>query len=265
MEERIVFQLKNGYFPHLSHPRSFNEKICNRKLFNPVPDGYRLADKYAVRKYVQALGLGEILNEVYVVTENPNDIDLAKLPAQFVIKATHGSGWNLIVRDKTRLSREDVVKQCNRWLTSVYGEATRESFYRNIHPAILVERFLDDGSHDIPPDYKFFVFHGRCEFIQVDYDRYNVHTRTIYDRDWKPQDFNIRYPLKTVNYEKPATLGWMLEISERLSRGVDFCRVDLYSIGDRKVYFGEITLTPAAGLGRFIPDPKGDFLMGSLW
>ena len=99
----------------------------------------------------------------------------------------------------------------------------------------------------------------------MDYGRFSEHTRTIYNRNWEPQDFTIKYPRKIVDAQKPATLDRMFEVAEGLARDMDFCRVDLYSVNDRDVYFGEMTLTPEAGFGRFGPTAEGDFLMGSLW
>ena len=45
--------------------------------------------------------------------------------------------------------------------------------------------------------------------------------------------------------ERPKLLEKMLEISRVLSSDFDFVRVDLYDV-DGKIYFGELTFTPAA-------------------
>ena len=37
------------------------------------------------------------------------------------------------------------------------------------------------------------------------------------------------------------------ECAERLSKGFPFVRVDLYIVG-KKIYFGELTFTPSAGM-----------------
>lgn len=44
----------------------------------------------------------------------------------------------------------------------------------------------------------------------------------------------------------------MEQLAERLSEGCPFLRVDFYEIAG-KVYFGELTLFPASGMGRFTP------------
>jgi len=45
----------------------------------------------------------------------------------------------------------------------------------------------------------------------------------------------------------------MFDIAVSLSRGLYYCRVDLYAVQDN-VCFGEITFTPHAGLIVFSPD-----------
>jgi len=264
-EERAIFFSKMGYFPHLRHPRTFNEKICHRKLFGPVSQASMLADKVAVRDFVAGRGFPEILNEVLFVTKNPEEIDFSKLPKRFVVKATHGSGWVILVKNKEHASRDSIVAQCQVWMKSIYGGLFREGHYRGIPPAIMVEKFLSDELYEVPLDYKFHVFHGKCHFVQVDYDRFSEHTRTIYDRNWEPEDFTIKYPSTIVDSKRPTTLNRMLEISETLAKDMDFCRVDLYSVNDHDVYFGEMTLTPEAGYGRFGPTPEADLRMGMLW
>ena len=53
----------------------------------------------------------------------------------------------------------------------------------------------------------------------------------------------------------------MLELARVLSRGLPFARVDLYEV-ESKIYFGEITLYPAGGFGRFDP-PEWDTTLGA--
>ena len=59
------------------------------------------------------------------------------------------------------------------------------------------------------------------------------------------------------------------DLAEKLSKNFPFVRVDLYIIGE-KIYFGELTFTPAAGLDsdfKFVP-PGGkedaDIMLGKL-
>lgn len=262
-EHRVLFFQIHGYFPRFKNPRTFSEKVCHRKLFNPAPNSATLADKYAVREHVARRGHESILNEIYLVTSDPQDIDLSCLPDKFVVKATHGSGWNLFVSDKQQVQRDQIIEACQNWMGRVHGTGYMEKHYSDIEPRIIIEELLEDDQHGIPLDYKFFVFHGKCQFIQVDYGRFTEHTRTIYDRNWNPQKFSINYPMKKVE-DRPRTFDAMMQIAEDLARGMDFARVDLYSVNDKDIYFGEITLTPGGGLEPFRPR-RGDFLMGAPW
>src|SRR3954468_23432746 len=97
----------HGEYPRVLRPRTFNERILRRKVFDGRPILTQLADKYAVRSYVaQRLGL-EILPKVYCVTSDPAAIPFAELPSRFVVKPTHGSGWVRLVLDKTALDVDE--------------------------------------------------------------------------------------------------------------------------------------------------------------
>ena len=51
----------------------------------------------------------------------------------------------------------------------------------------------------------------------------------------------------------PDNLADMIKVAEELSKGFKFLRVDLYNVKD-KIYFGELTFYPAAGMGAFVPE-----------
>ena len=44
---------------------------------------------------------------------------------------------------------------------------------------------LTGADGGIPDDYKFFVFHGRCRFVQVDTGRFGGRTQDFYRPDWE--------------------------------------------------------------------------------
>ena len=61
---------------------------------------------------------------------------------------------------------------------------------------------------------------------------------------------------------KPKTFDEMVNVARVLSEGFPFVRVDLYEIEGR-VYFGEMTFTPASGGGGFRPDEM-DYELGKM-
>ena len=94
----------------------------------------QLADKAAVRLYVQARLGPEILPKLYYLTVRPDTIPFDELPNRFVVKPTHGSAWVQIVTDKAALNRAALIDTCNGWLKRSYYRETREWVYKDIEP-----------------------------------------------------------------------------------------------------------------------------------
>jgi len=261
----VQMLLNLGYWPNIRNPRTLNEKIAHRQLLVPHPLASLVSDKWRVRQYVAERGPANILNEVYFTTDDPERIPFDDLPDQFVIKANHGSGWNIFVTDKRTLDRKEVIRLCWDWLSHKYSKATRshETHYDRIAPLILVERFIEDREHGVPVDYKFFCFHGSVHLVQVDLGRFGEHTRVLFDREWRDTSIQFLYPRRGA-VPRPPRLAEMVRVAERLSVGFDFCRVDLYAPDPERILFGEITMNPEGGLGRLTPR-EWDFRLGKLW
>jgi len=79
------------------------------------------SDKYEVRKYIESLGLKDILTECYGVWDSIDDVDFNSLPDTFVIKCTHDCGSTIIVKDKGQIDVNQVKKFLNDHLKERYG------------------------------------------------------------------------------------------------------------------------------------------------
>ncbi len=254
---------KFGYYPNILQPSTFNEKIQSRKLFDRRPILQIAADKYAVRAFVAAR-LGETaLPVLHHVTADPEDLPFAALPDRYVVKATHGSGWIHIVKDRADADEALIRRLCRSWLDQNFYEQTLEWAYRDIPPRILVEEFLDNGAGEPAEDYKLFTFNGRVEYIQVDVGRFTDHRKSFFDRDWRPVALRQECENFPGLIARPGNLAALIEAAETLAAGIDFVRVDLYSVQDR-IYFGELTMTPGNGYFRFEP-ASFDESFGRLW
>jgi hypothetical protein len=239
---------------NLDNPRTFNEKLQYIKLYNHNSILSILADKFAVRDYINNLGLGNYLNDIYGVYNDVKEISLDKLPNSFVIKATHGSGWNILCPDKEMVDWENSSKLMRQWLRTNYYYLQRECCYKNIKPRIIIEKYLGENLID----YKFYCFGGKPKFIQVDIDRFLIHRRNMYDLNWNFIPISYEYDnfeSKLIN--RPRKFEEMIYIVEKLSEKLPFSRVDLYQMNE-KVIFGEITLYPGGGFVRYFPDSFDD-------
>ncbi len=263
LHHRLYMYFRLGYWPHIQQPRSFNENIIRRKLYTNKDLFSTVSDKWQVRKYVSNKVDKDILTKIHHVTEDPETIPFDHIPEECVIKPTHMSGPIIFIEKQEKPDPDSIKESCREWLAETYGQMKEEYWYEQITPRIVIEERLRGKDRDSPYDYKFFVFHGKVEYIQVDSDRYTTHKRRFYDKDWNPQDFELKFPLGPV-IDKPKKLDEMINIAEKLGEDFDFIRVDLYEIDSERIVFGELTLAPGSGGERFRPR-EYDFKLGSLW
>ncbi len=249
----VIYRFKKafGRKPDLRNPSTFNEKLNWLRLYGDHERWNMCADKYRVREFVRQRIGERYLIPLLGVYDKGENVDWEVLPTSFVLKANHGSGWNIICTNKEQLDKKETVCRLNGYLRRDYYIVGREIQYKGIVPKIVCEQFI--GTNDVvPEDYKFFCFHGEPYFIQIDEGRQSKHTRVIYDRDWNLLPMEYGFP-KGEARERPEQLDEMLEIAAKLAEGEVFVRVDLYIVGER-IYFGEMTYTPENATGRFSPN-----------
>lgn len=250
---------------NLDDPKSFNEKIQWLKLntYNNNPTITQCADKYAVREFVKEKGCEELLIPLIGVYTNVNEIDWNNLPEQFVLKCNHGCGYNLICTDKDKLNIEEEIKTINKWMKDDYWKHRAEVNYKYIPKKIIIEKFIENNGKQIE-DYKFYCFNGKVIYTMVCCEREDKHAKYyFYDRDWNLIPFSKDALRVDENFAicKPKLLDKAIEYAEILSSPFPFVRTDLYILDD-KIYFGELTFTPAGGLDDDLLD--GDIEMGKL-
>ena len=249
---RRTFKSRLGYNLNLDNPKTLNEKIHWLQKNDRTPLHTLCSDKYAVREYVKEKIGEEYLIPLVYHTTNPKDIVPENLPDYpFIIKTNHGCGGYVIVRDKSKIEWKSVQRNLAKLLRSNYYYRAREWQYKDIKPCIVVEKLLLDENSNIPNDYKIHCFNGRATFIGVIYDK-DINTRiNYYDFDWNILEI-YNFNKKGMGVNKPKVLKRMKSIAETLSNDFHYVRVDLYVVGE-KIYFGELTFSPAAGFAPFNP------------
>lgn len=247
----------------LNSPKDLNEKILWLAINTNTRDWSRLADKYAVRDYVHECGLDDILVPLYGVWDWADEIDFESLPQSFIIKSTNGSCTNFYVKDKSLITREELINKVKEIENKkVIATGAGDLHYLRIKSRIIAEGLLinDELSAKFSEtliDYKIWCFNGHAEYIWVCMNRF-VHNKDgaevlTYDRNWNPHpeysvwsnDFSQAQPMP-----KPAGFERMLEVAERLCQGFPVVRCDLYNLNG-KIYFGEMTFTSLGGMMDF--------------
>ena len=254
-----------GYKLNLKSPRTFNEKIQWMKLYDKNPLKTTLADKYLVREWV-ASRIGEkYLVPLLGVWNTFDEIDFNELPSQFVLKANHGCGWNIIVKNKEDLDIVDAKKKMETWLSTNFAFRNGlELHYKDIKPKIIAEKYITNTGDDLY-DYKVWCFNGKAKYIMFLSGRKTKSglKMAFYDREWNKLPFAYSFPKNTDEIPKPDNLDEILELAEKLSAGFNFVRVDFYRLNDGTILFGEMTFTPAGGRCLWDP-PSQDLILGEM-
>lgn len=245
---------------HLNNPKYYGEKIQWIKLNGNLERYGEFVDKYEVRNFVTKRLGNEYLPNLLGVYNNPLEIDFKELPNRFVIKMTNGSGGNIICKDKSRLDIDKCIKKLTKWQKEKFYKYTKENQYKNVKSRLICEEYLEDETGSLT-DYKLHCINGKVEMVEIHRNRYTNHTENYYDIEWN--DYGVSCKIKKgEDMEKPENLDEMIEVAAKLSKDFTYVRVDLYSINN-KIYFGELTFTPANGTDPFYPLEK-DIKFGSL-
>lgn len=231
----------------LNNPKDFNQKIMWLKLkkYGSDPIVTKCVDKYGVREYVRQHGCGNTLNELIGVWDRVEDIPWDELPSKFALKLTHGCGANLICRDKDNLNIEEAKKKLKKWYKEDYYLIYAEMQYKNVPKRIICEKYIESFA-SAPTDYKFYCYYGKPEMVLVVADR-GEHTRKhFYDMDW---NFISSRGEAGELIEKPSSFDEMINCCYKLASDFPFVRMDFYEV-DGRAMFGEMTFTPAGGIGK---------------
>ena len=244
--------IKTKRIPNLKNPTTFYDKMQYIKIKKTFSKYKYYVDKYLVRDFIKDEIGDEYLVPLIDKYNNYKEIDFDVLPEKFVLKANHSSGQNIICKDKSIIDKKKVNKEIEGWIHEDFYYRFREIQYKDIKPIILCEKYIEDKSGSLK-DYKFICSKGEPKYIQVDIDRYCNHRQKYYDINWNELNWSYYGFSKSVAYiEKPDKLDEMLDIARKLSKSFDFVRVDLYFV-DNRIYFGELSFTPSAGLLIFKP------------
>lgn len=246
---KLLYFIVFGRRIDLEHPHTFNEHIVIKKLEDKKFGYAKYTDKYAVREYVKSTVGEQYLNQVYGVYNSFDEIDFDTLPDCFALKATHASGFNIIVGNKSRLDKRAAKEKFDRWLKTNFYYKDREKNYFYIQPRILCDKFIEFG--DVLVEYKLYCFNGRvrliCQNVEKDGRRYT----NVLNADYQP--IPVKFGYETLPYPITEKREELICVAEKLSQPFDFVRVDLYE-NQGRIYFSELTFHSGGGLVPFAPE-----------
>ena len=175
-----------------------------------------------------------------IIHDNPESksdivdkIKLDELPDKFVLKTNHGSGMNIICKDKTKFDINMAKYKMENWKNINYGLLNSEFQYFPINRKIFASPYLGDNLID----YEVYCFNNQPKFILVRKLLFeNNHTllHNYYDCDWNLTDIETGrrhiFRIPEIKTKKPKNLNLMLYYSKKLSSKFAFVRIDFYDI-----------------------------------
>lgn len=254
---------RKGRFINFKHPKLFTEKIQWLKVYDCAPVKTKLADKLAVRDWIKEQIGEKYLRKVYGVYDKYEDIDFSKFSKTgYVIKTNHGCNMQVLFPSGgfPAPCYKDIF---NKFLKTNYAyKSGYEMQYDKIPPKLFVEEFIKNTNELF--EYMFFCFNGEPKFILFGSGKMSDKIcTTMFDTNWNNMHFNYgSESLHDENIPHPENFDEMLNIARILSKDFKFVRVDLNNING-KIYFGEMTFTPASGYMKFNPR-KWDRILGDM-
>jgi hypothetical protein len=249
----LTYLWRHGRLPNLQDPTRFTELIQLRKLLDRDANMPLMADKVGVKRVV-ASRLGQ--EWVLPILWSGNELSpLCAWSQPVMLKSRHGCKQNLVVGGgQSSWGRASALAA--KWMSKPYGTWLDEWLYTEIPRGLLIEPYIGSG-HQLPTDYKVYVFGGKATHVQTHLNRASQHLWVVHDANWKALS-----PAGEL-IKPPSALSAMLAAAEELARGFHFVRIDFYQ-PDIQPLLGEMTFYPGSGLDRFDP-PSLDSEMGQLW
>jgi hypothetical protein len=269
-EERLVarrlvhrFHKDFGAWPELDPPRRYVEWMLRRLILDRDPRLPVVVDKAGMRAHVRGvLGHDPTVPPLQVL-DSAGAIDWGRLPRSCILKASHGSGWNIVVRDTARANRAAIGARMDEWLGRSMWRERLEWAYRDVPPRIVVEPLLNHPGFAKPDDICLYCFGGVPQYIRV--NRYPAGGDKIsgcFDGALRPLAL----------YADPATAGFpdgidpapLLDMARRLSDGWAYLRVDFMGVAGR-AWLGELTVYPGGGRSTNYRDDAAELAVGALY
>lgn len=230
------------------------EKISYYK--NTLHEHYApYVDKLIAKRIVKDLCGDKIhVANVVRVLSGPDDISESDLNTDHIIKAVHGSGWNINIKDSTTI--EECKNKLHKWNVIYTGDSTGEPQYKYIKPGFFIEEKVNDKNTGKTGEADVYMF--RCvrgEPITIGVKRGDI--QNSYTIKWE------QFGKKMLEIERPAEIDKMIELARILSEPFEFVRIDFYLSADSEIYFSEFTFSPAGGNPVYSMNIEKH--LGSLW
>lgn len=222
---------------------------------------YYVDKLYAKRIVKDLLGDDIEIPRTVRVLKNCEDVQDSDLNPNYIIKASHGSSWNIILGPNNKYDKNEIIKTLKSWNRHFMAETDiQERQYQYIAPKFFIEEKIVckyQGHNGKALTFSLYCIQGKISYIQV-IDKY-ADIIDHFDEKWNLLDM---YKNGRNNVKKPDNLDKMINLAERLAKEFEFMRIDFYLAHDNKIYFSEYTFSPCMGLSIY---GRYDYVLGDTW
>ena len=259
---RLAKRFGIGY--NIDNPITIQDKLNWLKIYDSTPLKTKCADKIRLREYCKEKIGKDICVPIIKIYNSTKDIIWDELPNQFVLKCNHGSGMNIIVKDKAKLNIKEAERKLNDFMNVNFAfKVAYEMHYNDIEHKIFAEQYIEDEKQQTSLlDYKFWCFNGIPKFLTVN-DGHGHGNMKFLNMDFEILDME-RTDFKTMeqNIDKPYTFSKMVEYATILSKDFKFVRADFYEV-NKQLFLGELTFIPGAALFKY-KNPTTNKMVGDM-
>jgi hypothetical protein len=213
-------------------------------------------DKIEAKRIVKEICGDEIeVTPIVRILKGPADLQKTDLTTDCLIKAAHGSGWNIDIV-KTPMRLEHARKILESW-NKIYSPGV-ENQYGKLQPRFFIEKKVNDYEHGVTGLANTFSI--RC--IRGKAISFHIKRKDKFTA-WLLPSWQIVVQQIPTSIKIPKESAKMIELAEKLAKPFEFVRIDFYLDKKRNIFFSEFTFTPNAGQ-QFYPMPI-EFHLGSRW
>jgi hypothetical protein len=262
------FYKELGYLPNVALPDTYNEKMFWRRVFDHDPRFVAYCDKIETKKLFLAHAPAIDVAQTLWSGSDPAEMPPSLMGADTVVKSSSGSRANWFFSERPA-EREAFLATCRKWLSRPYGVKHGEWAYTKTRRMLLAERTVISDRTKLE-DLKVHLFGGEVFYTLIYLGEKMPGCRSaIFDEHGKrltvTNSVVAKNPAKAAaaSYRVPDCYPVAMDIARKLARDSDYLRVD-FMVADGKLYGGEITVYPTAGL---MTNSEPDVLrkMGEAW
>jgi hypothetical protein len=257
-----------GYFPSLSRPRTFNEKILWRKVFDHNPLFVTFSDKLACKAWLVSRCPDLPVARLLWSGPRPDDIPADVLRPGTLVKATRGCNLQRFIAADDLADRARLNVQLESLLTWDHGPLHGEWAYSQVTPQLLVEERLGQRTGEPLVDLIVFTCGGQVQLIVATIGEKTPAERVgLFDRDGRRlanASVNRAAPGKRLpeDFVLPCDPRELARLAGLLAGALDLVRVD-FMWADGQLHGCEMTTYP--GPYKQYVDPALGEALAAAW